>query len=173
MKKKLNNKKTSNSFFFNCPACNKKGFSVEQRIDTIPYLGEVLETFAKCKYCKYKTHDILPLTEKDYPKKHKIKISKQKDLERRVIKGKYCTIKVPEIELEIDPGPGSESYISNLEGVIDRIIYSLKRIKKLKKEEKKIDKKIKLLESAKNQKKEITIIFEDPTRQSVVLKNFK
>ena len=162
MTRKANKDKFSISSFFNCPVCGKKGFSVSQRLDNIPYIGEVLETFASCKYCKYKTHDILPLTKKEYPKLQKLKVSNSKDLERRVVKSKYCQITIPEIELDISPGPGSESYISNVEGVIDRIIYSLKSIKKMndsKNKKNRIEEKIQLLEDAKKEKNKITIIF--------------
>ncbi len=170
MKKKQKSKVIFNPSLLNCPVCNKHGFSVQQVLDNIPYFGEVLETFASCKFCGYKTHDILPLSEKGYPKKQKIAISSKKALEVRVVKNRYCSIEIPEIGLKIKPGPESEAYISNVEGVIDRIIYSLKTISVVKKEkQKEIEKEINKLEKAKQGKLKITLIFNDPTGQSAIL----
>ncbi len=176
MKRKLNSSKIPISSFFNCPVCGKKGFKVKQKIDEIPYIGEVLATFASCKYCKYKTHDIIPLSEKNFPKIQKVKIENKKDLEKRVVKSKYCFIKIPELDLEINPGPNSECYISNLEGLIDRLIDSFKKIKTVKKSKKnkeKMNDKIKTLKNVKKLKEKITIIFKDETRHSIIINSKK
>ncbi len=162
-----------NSFLINCPVCGEKNFSVEQVLDEIPYFGEVLETFAHCKSCGYKAHDILPLGENKNPKKQEIEVSKD-NLGLRVVKSKYCSIEIPEIGLKITPGPESESYISNVEGVLDRVIDSLKRISKIKHDkEKELKKQIEKLNSAKEGKVKLTIIFNDSTGQSAVIRKVK
>jgi zinc finger protein len=43
------------------------------------------------------------------------------DLDARVIRSSSGTIRVPELGVNIEPGFASESYISNVEGVLDRI----------------------------------------------------
>ena len=153
-----------------CPVCNKKTFSVKQRLDKISYFGEVLETFAFCSNCNYKANDILPLGEKKYSIEQKIIVSNKKALETRIVKNKYCAIKIPELGINIEPGPNSEAYISNIEGVIDRIIDSLKSIAVVKpKSKEKIQDKINKLNKTKSEKLKITIIFKDPTGQSAIL----
>jgi len=174
VKKLKKNKQILSSFLITCPVCGKKGFSVKQVLDDIPYFGEVLETFASCKFCGYKAHDILPLGENKYPKKQEVFVSSKKELSIRVVKSKYCSIEIPEVGLKIQPGPESESYISNIEGVIDRIIDSLKTISVVKHEKKKdIEEEISKLEKAKEGKSKITIIFRDPTGQSAIIRKVK
>lgn len=166
---KTSNKKIINSSFILCPVCGKQDFNVIQSLDEIPYFGEVLETFAQCNSCKYKTYDLLPLAGKKFPKSQKTKIS-IKTMNKRVVKGKYCEIQIPEIGLSVEPGPDSEAYISNVEGVLDRMISALNSIKAVRPESKKeIDEKIKILESAKNGKKELTLIFKDAQGQSAII----
>ena len=170
VQKKTNKKQILNSSFVLCPVCKKQDFNVIQSLDEIPYFGEVLETFAQCGSCKYKTYDILPLAEKKFPKQQKIKIS-EKNLCARVVKGKYCEIQIPEIGLTVEPGPDSEAYISNVEGVLDRMIFALKSMKSVKPESKKeIDEKIEMLQQAKQGKKAITLVFKDEQGQSAIIK---
>ena len=168
MKKVKKRSKVIYSSIITCPVCGKKSFNISQVLDDIPHFGEVLETFAHCDSCGYKAHDILPLSEKRYPIKQKIKIS-SKSLAYRVIKSKYCTIEIPELGIKIQPGPNSESYISNVEGVIDRIIDGLKRIKTIKEEKKKeIEKLVKKLLRIK-EKGGATLVFYDRTGQSAII----
>ena len=97
-------------------------------------------------------------------------MSSIKDLSKRVVKSKYCSIEIPSIDLRISPGSSSEAYISNVEGLLDRIIDSLKSIESLtpgKKTE--FDEKIKILNRAKKGNLKLEIIFDDPTGQSAIL----
>jgi zinc finger protein len=157
------------SLFISCPVCGKKGFELVQRTDVIPYFGEVLETFASCNSCKYKTSDILPLETKRAPKHQEYKISKLKDLELRVVKSKLCTIIIPEIGLRIEPGPGSEAFISNVEGLIDRIIEAVNAMDvTLPDKKESIKETVSKLKKMKDGKLKFTLIFEDENGQSAI-----
>ena len=169
MKGKSSKQPFEHSFIILCPVCNNKTFNILQRTDNIPHFGEVLETFAHCDSCKYKTSDILPL-EKHKATKQNVLVSKN-EMEYRVVKSKFCMIKVPELGLKIDPGPDSEGYITNVEGLLDRIADFLKSLKVLKpKEINKIEKLIEKIKSAKEGKIKLTIIFSDKTGNSRIIK---
>ena len=43
------------------------------------------------------------------------------DLDARVIRSSSGTLRIPELGVDIEPGFASESYISNVEGVLDRV----------------------------------------------------
>mgnify|MGYP006290837763 CR=1 FL=1 len=170
--KKASKKKKSfeNSLTVKCPACNKSTFKVIQKTDTIPHFGEVLETFASCESCGYKTNDILPL-EKHEPVDRKIEINSDV-LEWRIVKSKFCTIEFPELGITIEPGPGSEAYISNIEGLINRTIEALSRSKKVvKNKDKEVDEIVSKLEDIKQGKGKLTLKIKDKTGQSKIITN--
>jgi len=39
----------------------------------------------------------------------------------RIVKSSTCTIRIPELGIKVEPGPLSEGYISNIEGLFSRI----------------------------------------------------
>jgi zinc finger protein len=127
-------------------------------------------TFANCSECKYKTSDILPLEKRTAPEKQEKKISSEKDLHIRIVKSKHATIYIPEIKLKIEPGPGSEAYISNVEGLLLRIIKKIQGFKKIHPEkEKDYEKIIDKLTKMKQSRKKFTLVFKDKTGQSAIL----
>jgi len=158
------------SFLIFCPVCKEKTFTVMQRIDHIPYFGEVLETFASCSHCKYKSSDVLPVEDKKAPALHKKTISKETHLSLRLVKSKNATIEIPEIGLKIAPGPDSEAFITNIEGMIDRIIDIVAGFKAHHPDKKtEIDKTLKSLDLMKKAKKPFTLIIRDKSGQSAIL----
>jgi zinc finger protein len=158
------------SFFIFCPVCGEKTFTVMQRIDHIPYFGEVLETFASCSNCKYKSSDVLPVEDKKAPVLHKKVVSKESHLSLRLVKSKNATIEIPEIGLLIEPGPDSEAFITNIEGMVDRIIEIIGGFKAHHPEKsKEIDKTLKELQQMKKAKKPFTLIIRDKSGQSAIL----
>ena len=87
--KKQSEFKIISSSIIICPVCSKKKFKVTQREDSIPHFGNVLETFASCDACGYKTSDILPLDTHE-PIEQKIEVKNESDLKLRFIKSKNC-----------------------------------------------------------------------------------
>lgn len=104
-----------------CPICGAiDTFQVRGRIDNIPYFGETMETLVSCSNCKFRHADVMHLGEHE-PMRHEFHISSEKDMMVRVVKSSTGIIKIPELGITVKPGSGSEGYISNIEGVIDRI----------------------------------------------------
>lgn len=168
-KKTLN--KLNSSFFISCPVCHKQGFSIIQQTDEIPYFGEVLETFGSCNECKYKTSDILPFEEKKAPTKQSFKVDSEDDLKTRVIKSKSCFIEIPEIDLTVEPGSSSEAYVTNVEGLLQRIEEKVSAMKVIHPEKsKEIDETVKKLKQMENGKLKFTIKFNDKTGFSMIFK---
>ncbi|KUO39963.1 MAG: hypothetical protein AVW06_03095 [Hadesarchaea archaeon DG-33-1] len=109
-----------------CPSCGAIGtFEIKGRIDDIPYFGEVMETLLTCSNCNLKHADVMCLGERK-PMRYELKIASEADLMVRVVKSSTGTIKVPELGVTIEPGPASEGYVSNVEGVLDRIEQAVK-----------------------------------------------
>ena len=103
-----------------CPVCNSEEIEQKTTKHTLTFFGDVLIDTIICKKCGYKHSDILP-TKQEEPKKISLIVESEKDLNIRVVKSSRCIIKIPEIGVEIFPGPFSQSYITNVEGILERI----------------------------------------------------
>jgi len=109
-----------------CPSCGAtKTFQIKGRIDDIPYFGEVMETLLTCSNCSLRHADVMCLGERK-PMRYEFKIASEADLMTRVVKSSTGTMKVPELGVIVEPGPASEGYVSNVEGVLNRIEQAVK-----------------------------------------------
>lgn len=108
-----------NSMAINCPACGaeNKAKSIMREIE-IPHFGNVLETTILCDKCGFKHNDIIALEQHD-PVKYTIDINKD-NLSVRVVRSQSATVSIPEIGIKVEPGPKSEGFVTNIEGIIER-----------------------------------------------------
>lgn len=104
-----------------CPICGTRGtFRVKGRIDHIPYFGEMMQTSASCTSCKFRHADVMCLGERP-PLRYEFQVTSEEDLKVRVVKSSTGTIKLPELGVTVEPGPASQGYVSNVEGVLGRV----------------------------------------------------
>ena len=103
-----------------CPCCGTNVMCVTKSEYNVDNFGSVLMKTTTCQKCGYKHTDILSL-EKNEPTIFRAKISSASDLEIRVVKSGTATIKIPEFGATITPGQASEGFITNVEGVLDRL----------------------------------------------------
>jgi len=109
-----------------CPVCGARdNFRVKGRIDEISYLGELMVTFANCTSCKFRHADVMCLGERP-PLRYEFQITSEEDLKVRVVKSSTGTIRLPELGVTVQPGPASQGYVSNVEGVLDRVEEAIK-----------------------------------------------
>ncbi len=105
------------SYIAVCPSCLKKTLVITEFIYEIPFFGRVLITTGKCPGCNYKFSDILSLEEHE-PTRFTVKVSEVEDLNALVIRSKTASIRIPELGIEISPGPAAQPYITTIEGVL-------------------------------------------------------
>ncbi|HIP15939.1 MAG TPA: ZPR1 zinc finger domain-containing protein, partial [Methanothermococcus okinawensis] len=148
----------------------KNTFKIFSNQLDIPYFGKVMETTMICDKCKYRKSDIIPLEVKE-PKRYILRVCGEEDLNKRVVRSSTGYIKIPEWGFEVRPGPASEGYISNVEGVLNRLEDSLKMLLKwVDGEEKRRGEEIlKKIEDVKRGKENITLIIEDPLGHSAII----
>ncbi len=84
-----------------------------------------METLVICSACDFKHADVMHLGERE-PMRHDFRIKSEADMMVRVVRSSTGTIKVPELGVTVTPGPKSDGYVSNIEGVLDRIETALK-----------------------------------------------
>ncbi|MDD1763978.1 MAG: ZPR1 zinc finger domain-containing protein, partial [Methanobacteriaceae archaeon] len=114
-----------NKMISDCPICgNLKCVEVTTKTDNIPYFGEIMETTLQCRECGYKHADTICLEQKD-PVHYTLLIGKDQ-LNARVIKSQSSTLSIPELGLKVEPGPKSQGYVSNVEGVLERFEKAVK-----------------------------------------------
>ena len=102
-----------------CPVCQTEIHYLYQT-DEIPYFSEILIISALCPSCGYRLADTQLLRNSE-PSRWEVDIGTPDDMMIRVIRSTNGTITIPELGVRIDPGPACEGFISNVEGVLDRI----------------------------------------------------
>ncbi len=151
-----------------CPLCRKELVTnwVE---DNIPFFGEVMHITSICE-CGFRYSDTLILAQRK-PVRYELKIKNQDDLDARVVRSTSGTIRIPELGIDIEPGPASESFVSNIEGVLDRVEEILGMVTRWGEKEK-TERALELLstlEKIKAGEYEITVIIEDPLGNSAII----
>lgn len=101
-----------------CPVCSAEMQFCWESTD-IPHFGEAMVIAGVCE-CGYRHSDTILLTQKE-PVRYVLPVREVADLDARVIRSSSGTLRIPELGVDIEPGFASESYISNAEGVLDRI----------------------------------------------------
>ena len=105
-----------------CPICHVEGqMAMMTHVDEIPYFGEHTQVTVLCHSCGWRQTDFIP-AEGRKPGASSLIVSKPEHIRARVIRSSSCTVRLVELDLEVNPGTASTGYISNVEGVIDRFM---------------------------------------------------
>lgn len=159
--------------YSDCPVCGgQKTLEVTNRTDNIPYFGDILETAVLCKECGYQSSDSISLSQND-PMRFTLEIDESK-LNTRVAKSQTATLTIPDLGLKVEPGPKSQGYVSNVEGILNRFESAIVRALTLEGEN--IDKTvednalnlIEKLASIKMGELSTKLVLEDPFGNSVI-----
>jgi len=152
-----------------CPICGAE-LIFRWQPDEIPHFDEIMYISATCE-CGFRYADTLILSERE-PVRYELTISSPEDLNARVVRSTSGTIRVPELGIDVEPGPASESFVTNAEGVLERIKSIVKMARKWTDDEvklKRIDEILNIIEGAKSGDAELTVIIEDPFGNSAIL----
>ena len=160
-----------NEMVIKCPACSVEGLakSIMKEIE-IPHFGKVLETTIQCPKCGFKHSDIIALEQND-PAKYVIEINKN-NLSVRVVRSQSATVSIPEIGVKVEPGPKSEGYVTNVEGILTRFEDAVKKALKLfddEQSQKNAKNTLKQIEELKKGNGTATLIIMDPFGQSNIV----
>ncbi len=155
-----------------CPACKAQALIFSSSIQEIPYFGKIMIFTFKCSNCNFKHNDIFNLEIKE-PISYRVEVKNEKDLSIKVIRSSSCTIIIPELGVKIEPGVYSQGFITNAEGVLEKVEnVLLGQLKFLKgKRLKKAKELIKKIEKMRNGKESFTLILKDPFGNSAIVSN--
>jgi zinc finger protein len=153
-----------------CPICRKKTLVLTESDKEIPYFGKVYIFSMTCESCKYHKAD-LESAEKRPAAKYTFEVNGKEDLNVRVVKSSEATVKIPHITT-VTPGPASNGYVTNVEGVIKRvqaIIEGLKEHSEDESDRKKAKNMLKKIQKVLWGQETLKIIIEDPSGNSAII----
>ena len=124
----------------------------------------------QCFGCNYNESDV-EAEELKEPTRYTIEINNEEDMKIRVVKSSEATVKIPHIT-NIEPGAASQGYVTNIEGIFNRIKREIENVRDLAEDDedrtkaKNLLKKImKIMWGQQPQK----IIIEDPSGNSAII----
>ncbi len=143
-----------------CPSCGKEGIERGSNEFDVPHFGRVFHYYMKCESCGFRINDFA--YEGNFPEESRIEIKGKKDMNTKIVRGGNATLLVPELGLELYPGPLAESFITNVEGLLNRF-QSILPLFEDKEEVKRVGEK---LDEAREGRLDFSIIISDPTKVS-------
>ncbi len=153
-----------------CPICRESTLTLTERETEVPYFGKLAMFSMSCTSCKFHKADV-ETAEPQEPAKYTFEISSEEDLKVRVIKSSQATVKIPHITT-ITPGPVSQGYVSNIEGILNRVKHEIEMLKEseddeeVKQKAKNMLKKLQRIMWGQEKQK---IIIEDPSGNSAII----
>jgi len=155
-----------------CPFCNKKTLTLRQAEREVPFFGKLAVFSMDCENeeCGYHKADV-EAEEKRSATKCSIEISSEEDLKIRVVKSSTATIKIAHIG-SIESGEASNGYITNIEGILNRIKRQVEIIKDStddNSEKKKAKNILKKLNKVLWGQEKIKITLNDPNGNSAII----
>lgn len=154
-----------------CPVCHSKTLTLTEDTQDIPYFGKCYIFSVSCSNCKYHQADVEAEEQKD-PCKLEFEATTKEDLNVRVVKSSEATVKMPTLRMSVEPGVGSEGFITNIEGLLQRFKKVLEDRRNsaedpdIKKKAKNLLKKIWKIECG---EEKLKIIIEDPSGNSAII----
>ena len=111
-----------------CPQCGgADALTMLAMNDEIPYFGEHTQITVLCGSCGWKHTDFIP-SDGEKPGFSSLLVDDSEKTMARVVRSSSCTIRIPELDLEVSPGSSSSGYVTNIEGVIKRFENAIETI---------------------------------------------
>ncbi len=152
-----------------CPSCGKETLIVTDYLYEMPYIGRVILSTGKCENCGYKYSDVR-LAEAKEPGKIVLKVQHPEDLNALVVRSSSASILVPELGLEMLPGPASEGFITTVEGVLERFLEALEAAcNSPDSDQKACEEARRKITEAKEGKRTFTLVVVDPEGVSTIV----
>ncbi|MCD6488496.1 MAG: ZPR1 zinc finger domain-containing protein [Desulfurococcales archaeon] len=151
-----------------CPIC-RHNMVVEEFLYELPLVGKVLIASGTCKNCGYRYVDVR-LAEPREPRRIIYRVEKPGDENTVLIRASTAGILIPDVGVEIIPGPAARGYITTIEGLILDIIEKTEFLCSSPDADKeKCKEKLEELEAARDARKQYTVIIVDPEGVSAIL----
>lgn len=153
-----------------CPMCHQKTMTLMEDEIEVPFFGKMFVFSMTCTSCKFHKADV-EASEVHEPAKYTLEISEEDDMKIRVVRSSQATIKIPHVTT-ITPGPASNGYVTNVEGILERvkgIIEGTRDSAEDDSERKKAKNLLKKLQKVMWGQEKLKLIIEDPSGNSAII----
>lgn len=156
-----------------CPFCHEKKLTLMEARREIPYFGVCFLFSMDCSGCGYHKADV-EAEEQHAPAKYTFLLESEEDLKVRVVKSSNATVKIGTVG-SIEPGEAANGYVTNIEGLLNRIKRQVEHLKDVAQEEgdeetvKKAKNHLKKLTRALWGQEPMKIVLDDPTGNSAII----
>jgi len=154
-----------------CPVCGSEGTCYfTGKIHEIPYFGETIESLVYCTACGFRHSDVMHTEEKE-PARYEFEIRSADDMTVRVVRSSTGVIEIPTLGVSIYPGPCSQGFVSNIEGVLNRVSDAIMTAMRDAGEEGRRtgEEKLRMIEEIKEGRRRATIIVWDERGLSAII----
>ena len=152
-----------------CPLCGRELVVLTSVYET-PYFGKLLLTSITCE-CGFRHADSFSAEMKE-PVRFTLEINSN-TLYAKVVRSTSGTIRIPELGLEMEPGPACQGFITNVEGVLFRFESVVEMAKKWNSDNAEVVKRcdyiLEKLRLVREGKESLTLIVEDPYGNSMII----
>jgi len=158
-----------------CPVCGYNGMAVREVEYSLPVIGKALLVSRNCPKCGYRKSEIVPLIARPRRRIY-IRIDDREALRAKVVRLGTASIEIVELGVTIDPGVDAPTFITNVEGLLSRVIDALKSIEVLAVDERERERARKAQEALSKLNPEdvpLTIILDDRAGVSDVVESSK
>lgn len=146
-----------------CPVCGRMSLRAEVYIYDVPHFGNVILESGRCESCGFRWADVT-VAEAGRGRRLRLKVRGDKELRAIVVKSSSATVIMPELGVEIRPGPAAVGYITTVEGLVRKVLEHVPS--ECFDEGSECYGVVKLLEDAASGRAEFTLVLEDPAGRS-------
>lgn len=153
-----------------CPLCGENKATLKEETIDVPHFGKMFVFSIECTGCGYRKSD-LEAAETKEPCKYTFDVTSDADLNVKIVKSGEATVKIPHI-ITIEAGPSSEGYITNVEGLLDKVKKMIESAMEAEEDDdakKKAKNLIKKLNNVMVGRDSLKIIIEDQTGNSAII----
>jgi len=154
-----------------CPGCGTVGLDYTVLDLDLPFFGGALQLLFECESCGFRHSDFMIGSTRE-PTRHVYEVTEADDMMVRVVRSTSGTVRIPELGVLIEPGPASDAYVSNIEGVLVRVEGVLQQLlhdAETPDQKEACEERLDELQRAKEGKLPFTFILDDPFGNSVVV----
>ncbi|GAB4310374.1 MAG: ZPR1 zinc finger domain-containing protein [Promethearchaeota archaeon] len=152
-----------------CPACDGGKLTVTKTVYEFPHHEETaLFLLFKCSSCSYSKSDVVPLETKFGVGKFTLRVVGG-DLTSKLFRAPTASVSIPELGVEVNPGPAAEFMLTNVEGFLDRVVMVTRGLVSSTEAGRRAAQVLEDVEKVLRGEMDVTIVLEDPVGGSYVV----